>query len=100
VSPSVVCSPLPWRWESADPSLPSFDYRGKSRRLTALITAYGLFGFGYVITATFISTMVRNSSDLRSIEHVVWLLVGLAAAAALAIGAALVTYPRGRAVSS
>lgn len=49
------------------------------RRLIALITAYGLFGFGYVITATFISTIVRMSPEISAIEPVIWLFVGLAA---------------------
>lgn len=58
---------------------------GFDRRLTALIVAYGLFGFGYVITATFISTMVRTVPDLRSIEPVVWLIFGLAAIPSIAL---------------
>lgn len=58
---------------------------GFDRRLTALIVAYGLFGFGYVITATFISTMVRTVPDLRSIEPVVWLVFGLAAIPSIAL---------------
>jgi predicted MFS family arabinose efflux permease len=58
---------------------------GFDRRLTALIVAYGLFGFGYVITATFISTMVRTIPDLRSIEPVVWLVFGLAAIPSIAL---------------
>ena len=41
--------------------------------------AYGLFGFGYVITATFINTLVRSTAELRAVEPVVWLVVGLAA---------------------
>lgn len=44
-----------------------------------LIVAYGLFGFGYVITATFISTIVRTAPELRSIEQIVWLVVGVSA---------------------
>ena len=55
------------------------------RRLIALIVAYGLFGFGYVITATFISTMVRASPDIRFIEPVIWLVVGLAAVPSVAL---------------
>lgn len=58
---------------------------GFDRRLTALIVAYGLFGFGYVITATFISTMVRTVPDLRSIEPIVWLVFGLAAIPSIAL---------------
>ena len=60
---------------------------GGDRRLVALILAYGLFGFGYVITATFISTMVRMSPEIRDLEGVVWLLVGLAAVPSVALWA-------------
>ncbi|MCZ6842213.1 MAG: YbfB/YjiJ family MFS transporter, partial [SAR324 cluster bacterium] len=56
-----------------------------NRRLIALIVAYGLFGFGYVITATFISTMVRATPEIRSIEPQVWLVVGLAAVPSVAL---------------
>ena len=56
-----------------------------SRRLLALILAYGLFGFGYVITATFISDLVRGSPQIRSIEPVIWLVVGLAAVPSVAL---------------
>ncbi len=52
---------------------------GLNRRLVFLIVAYGLFGFGYVITATFISTMVRSLPDIQYLERGIWLVVGLAA---------------------
>ncbi|NIA72465.1 YbfB/YjiJ family MFS transporter [Pelagibius litoralis] len=52
---------------------------GDRRRLIALVIAYGLFGFGYVITATFISTLVRLTPEIRWLESYVWLVVGLAA---------------------
>jgi MFS family permease len=42
-----------------------------------LIAAYGLFGFGYVITATFIVAMVRSLPDAQMIEPFVWLVVGI-----------------------
>ena len=70
---------VPVHSEAAVPS------SGLDRRLMALIVAYGLFGFGYVITATFISTMVRTIPDLRSIEPVVWLVFGLAAIPSIAL---------------
>ena len=48
--------------------------------LRRFILAYGLFGFGYVITATFVSDMVRAEPVLQPAEHWVWLCVGLTAA--------------------
>ena len=58
---------------------------GGDRRLRRFILAYGLFGFGYVITATFISDMVRANPVLRPAEHLVWLWVGLTAAPSVAL---------------
>ena len=49
------------------------------RGLPALVIAYGLFGFGYVITATFISQLVRTTPEVVELESIVWLVVGLAA---------------------
>lgn len=54
-------------------------------RLVALILAYGLFGFGYVITATFISTLVRLTPGLQWLEPYVWLAVGLAGIPSVAV---------------
>lgn len=75
---------VPGEAEAKRPAAASQD-AGVDRRLIALIVAYGLFGFGYVITATFISTMVRTSPDIRSIEPVIWLVVGLAAVPSVAL---------------
>ena len=48
--------------------------------IRSLVVAYGLSGFGYVITATFVSDMMRSDPVLRPAEYLVWLCVGLAAA--------------------
>ena len=54
---------------------------GTDQRSPALITfivAYGLFGFGYIITATFLMTIVRDTNGLHQSEPIIWLVVGLA----------------------
>jgi predicted MFS family arabinose efflux permease len=75
---------VPGAAEAERPAVASRD-AGLERRLLALIVAYGLFGFGYVITATFISTMVRAAPEIRAIEPVIWLVVGLAAVPSVAL---------------
>jgi predicted MFS family arabinose efflux permease len=47
--------------------------------LAALIVAYGLFGFGYVITATFLVQLVRTNPAIVPLEPYIWLIVGLSA---------------------
>jgi predicted MFS family arabinose efflux permease len=49
------------------------------RGLGVLALCHGLFGFGYVVTATFLVAVVRAAPQARALEAVVWLVVGLAA---------------------
>jgi predicted MFS family arabinose efflux permease len=55
--------------------------------LRRLIIAYGLFGFGYIITATFLVTIVRVTPEIRALEPVIWIVFGLAAAPSVALWA-------------
>ena len=69
-------------------SAPAARARGSSKRtggVLRLILAYGLVGFGYVITATFVADMVRANPALQAAEHLVWLCVGLTAAPSVAL---------------
>lgn len=58
--------------EEREPALP------RNANLYRLILAYGLFGFGYIVTATFLVTIVRQGETGRLFESVVWLATGLA----------------------
>jgi predicted MFS family arabinose efflux permease len=47
--------------------------------MAAMVVAYGLFGFGYIVTATFLVAIVRLTNEVRVLEPWVWTLFGLAA---------------------
>jgi predicted MFS family arabinose efflux permease len=59
--------------------------RGRNPALLRLVIAYGLFGFGYVITATFLVMIVRTTPQISTLEPVIWLAFGLAAAPSVAV---------------
>ena len=53
--------------------------------LIRLIIAYGLFGFGYIITATYIVAIVRDNYPSLNFESLIWILVGLCAMFSVAL---------------
>lgn len=55
-----------------EPGLP------KSPALRRVILAYGIFGAGYIVTATFLVAIVRQSGQGPLFESAVWLFTGLA----------------------
>lgn len=72
--------------DAAEPvRMPQKDGGGNRSALRRLVAAYGLFGFGYVITATFLVAIVRGEPQLRPSEGYAWLIVGLAAAPSVAV---------------
>lgn len=62
---------------------------GLKAPMVALVLSYGLFGFGYVITATFLVQLVRTNAAIAPIEPVIWVIVGLAAIPSVAIWSAV-----------
>jgi len=55
------------------------------RGFVPLAIAYGLFGFGYIITATFIVAMVRGSREIAALEPYIWVMFGLSAVPSVAL---------------
>ncbi|TAV49911.1 MFS transporter [Rhizobium leguminosarum] len=54
-----------------------------NRPMVLLTLSYGLFGFGYVITATFLVTIARLSATGPFVEFLCWFIAGLTATVAL-----------------
>jgi len=70
--------------------IPAEDHASRRARVEGnapwpLITAYGLFGFGYIITATFIVAQVRGSREIAHLEPYIWVLVGAGAGPSVAL---------------
>jgi predicted MFS family arabinose efflux permease len=72
VAALVDAGPAQTHRPAPEPAMPG------SPALTRLILAYGLFGFGYIVTATFLVAIVRDGDAGRMFEAVVWLATGLA----------------------
>lgn len=66
--------------------------RATNPALLLLVTAYGLFGFGYVITATFLVAIVRTTPSIRALGPVIWVVFGLAAVPSVALWARIATH--------
>ena len=77
---------LPRRAAPAQPSGPRTRI-ALDPRFKRLIAAYGLFGFGYVITATFLVAIVRGTPAIRPLQPMIWIVFGLAAAPSVALWA-------------
>lgn len=73
VALTVDSGPLGNGTTGREPRLP------KSPALARMILSYGLFGFGYVVTATFLVAIVRAGGAGRVFEAVVWMVAGLVA---------------------
>lgn len=70
----IDCGPAANGADSREPPLP------EDRSLSRIILAYGLFGFGYVVTATFLITIVRQGGGSAAFESAVWLVTGVGGA--------------------
>jgi predicted MFS family arabinose efflux permease len=78
--------------ETARPSSAAAAPQSSDPRLRQLALAYGLFGFGYVITATFIVAIVRASPTASAMEPVFGLALGIAAIPSVAVWVAMGRY--------
>ena len=79
--PSIVPHSAP---AGAEPAHPEKAGPAIPPGFPALVIAYGLFGFGYIITATFLVAIIRATPATAPLEPLVWLAVGIAGAPSVA----------------
>ena len=84
----IVCRLLP-RPLSGAPKVREHALRWR-RSLVLVTFSYGLFGFGYVITATFLVAIARSTAAGPFVETLAWFLTGTAAALSLFVWRGLV----------
>lgn len=74
--------------------IPDFSHADKATTPTAkddqdmmrrITISYGLFGFAYVITATFLIAIARSSGSHEAIESIIWIAFGFAAIISYAV---------------
>lgn len=94
-----------WRWSAPASVVATFspgdphrgDHRAARRVLGRLFAAYALEGLGYIVTGTFLPTIVERAPGSRGLGAAIWIVVGLAAMPAGVVWAAVgerVGHPR------
>jgi len=83
--PAWAWLPRPDNSTSAQKSLDLVDKPPRKSWMYLLFAAYFCAGFGYVISATFLVTIVDNQPSLQGNGNLVWLVTGLAASPACII---------------
>ncbi len=77
---AIVAPLLLLRGGPAPASRPAAQAGGQSRDLNRLVLCYGVFGFGYILPATFLPALARQMIDDPRVFGLVWPLFGAAAA--------------------